>query len=178
MKPRRWMLTLLLCAACGSGAPAPNWQSIEVTVEVGRIVTAPPVETMSLTDAQAQLPFEFHLPTWLPDDFVLQDMVEAVLPTEDWPYGEVVVTWLDADDATLSLSATTTPDIDSGFIGGGQTENVTVNEQAATLTRLGLKTAPRQLTLAWEIEGVRYLLEVGGDVLTEAELLKVAESLQ
>lgn len=177
MKHSIWMLTLLLCAACVGSSPAPNWQSIEVTVAVGRMVTAPPMEMMPLADAQAQLPFEFNLPTWLPDGFILQDTAEAILPTEDWPYGEVSVTWFEADDAALTLRATTTPEIGSEFVGGGQTESVTVNAQAATLTRLGLKTAPRQLTLAWELDGVRYSLETGGEVLTEAELVKVAESI-
>ncbi len=175
---KRWMFSslLIVCAACSSTAP--NWQSIDVTVEVGRIVTAPPAEAMPLADAQAQLPFEFNLPAWLPDGFVPQDTVEAAVPNDNWPYGEVTVMWLNADDATLTLHATTAPDIDSEFIGAGETENATVNGQAATLTRLGLKTAPRQLALAWEVEGLRYILEVGGDVLTEEELLKVAESIQ
>lgn len=171
-----WMLILLFCAAC-DGSPAPNWQPIDVTVEVGRMMTAPPAETLLLAEAQAQLPFEFNLPTWLPEGFVLQDEVEAVLPTEDWSYGEVTVTWLTADDAALTLRATTVPETVSDLVGAGKTESATVNGQAATLTRLGVKTAPRQLVLAWEVEDVRYELEVGGEALTQEELIKVAESI-
>lgn len=172
-----WIVILLWCAACGSGQPAPNWQSIEVTVEIGGIVTAPPAEALPLAEAQAQLPFEFNLPEWLPAGFVLQDDVDAVLPTEDWPYGDITVTWLDAEDAALTLRATTTPQIDSEFVGGGQTEVVTLNGQPAALTRLGLQTAPRQLILAWEVDEVRYSLEVGGGVIAEADLVKIAESI-
>jgi hypothetical protein len=171
------MVFLFACAACGGNA-APNWQPIDVTVDVGGIVTEPPAEALPLAEAQTLLPFEFNLPGWLPEGFVLQDTVEAVLPTDDWPYGDITVTWLNADDVALTLRAATTPEVDREFVGAGETERVTVNGQPATLTRLGLKAAPRQLALAWEAEGVRYELEVSGEALTADELLRVAESIE
>jgi hypothetical protein len=55
---------------------------------------------------------------------------------------------------------------------------VRVNGQPATLTRLGLRDAPRRLLLIWNQNGVAYTLAAGGGVLSAEELIRMAESIQ
>ncbi len=177
MNRRIVLLPLLLCAASASASPSANWQSLEVTINVGQFVTPAPPEpvTLTLSEAPAQLPFALALPAWIPDGFVLHDAVEAVLPADDWPYASVTLTWQNGDEATLTLDLTNAPAAASA-LSAGHAEAVMVNGQPATLTQFGLKSAPRGFELKWKRDGVSYALSADGSVGAEV-LMQMAESV-
>jgi hypothetical protein len=172
---------LMLTSACAPQAAPLGWVPIEATLSVERLAIPTPAEeaeaiAMSLAEAQAQLPFVFGLPAWMPEGFTRQDEVEAVLPTHSSQYAAVTLTWLSADEDVITLRASVNARAGSQLAGAGTTEQVRVNGQPATLTRLGLKSAPRGLSLSWNQNGAAYALTTSGEALSVEELLRMAES--
>jgi len=178
------LLTLASVAnACAPQAAPSGWVPIEATLAVEHLAVPSPAEeaepvTMSLAEAQAQLPFAFGQPVWTPEGFALQDEVEVVLPAESSHYATVILTWQNEAEEMITLQASVNAEAGAQLSGAGTVEQAQVNGQPATLTRLGLKSAPRRLSLNWDQNGVTYTLAVGGGVLSAEELIKMAESLQ
>lgn len=178
------LLTLASVAnACAPQAAPSGWVPIEATLAVEHLAVPSPAEeaepvTMPLAEAQAQLPFAFGLPVWTPEGFALQDEVEVVLPAESSQYATVTLTWQNEAEEMITLQASVNAEAGVQLSGAGTVEQAQVNGQPATLTRLGLKSAPRRLSLNWDQNGVTYTLAVGGGVLSAEELIKMAESLQ
>jgi hypothetical protein len=173
---------LALTSACGTGAAPPGWEPIEATLSVEHLPLSTPAEdaepvSLPLADAPSQLPFAFGLPAWTPEGFVLQDEAEAVLPAESSQYASITLTWQKADEETITLQASVNAEASSQLAGAGTTEQVTVNGHPATLTRLGLKSAPRGLSLKWSQNGVSYTLTAEGHVLSAEEMVRMAESV-
>ena len=178
------LLTLASVAnACAPQAAPSGWVPIEATLAVEHLGVPSPAEeaepvTMPLAEAQAQLPFAFGRPVWTPEGFALQDEVEVVLPAESSHYATVILTWQNEAEEMITLQASVNAEAGAQLSGAGTVDQAQVNGQPATLTRLGLKNAPRRLSLSWDQNGVTYTLAVAGGVLSAEELIKMAESLQ
>jgi hypothetical protein len=104
--------------------------------------------------------------------------VEAVLPADSSSYASVLLTWQNAEAEMITLQASVNAGAGSQLTGVGTVEQVQVNGQPATLTRLGLKSAPRRLSLSWGQDGVMYTLTAEGGVLSAEALIGMAESMQ
>lgn len=172
-----------LASACAPQAAPSGWIPIEATLSVERLAIPPRAETaepvsMPLAEARAQLPFAFGRPAWTPEGFALRDEVEAVLPSDSSSYAAVRLTWQNADEEMITLQASVNAGAGPQLSGVGTVEQVQVRGQPATLTRLGLKSAPRGLSLSWSQNGVNYALTAEGGVLSAEELIRVAESIQ
>ncbi len=178
------VVLLILAGACApsSEPETPSgWVTLDATLSVENLPIRQPTDepvSMTLADAQTRLPFKFGIPAWMPESFVLQDEVEVVLPTDVSPYASVLLTWQNADEEVITLQASVNEQAASQLTGAGTTEQVQVNGQLATLTRLGLRDAPRRLLLIWNQNGVAYTLAAGGGVLSAEELIRMAESIQ
>lgn len=178
------LLTLASVAnACAPQAAPSGWVPIEAPLAVEHLAVPSPAEeaepvTMPLAEAQAQLPFAFGRPVWTPEGFALQDEVEVVLPAESSHYATVILTWQNEAEEMITLQASVNAEAGAQLSGAGTVDQAQVNGQPATLTRLGLKNAPRRLSLSWDQNGVTYTLAVAGGVLSAEELIKMAESLQ
>ncbi len=174
---------VMLASACAPQAAPSGWVPIEATLSVEHLAvptraeTAEPV-SIPLADARPHLPFAFELPAWTPEGFALQDEVEAVLPADSSSYASVLLTWQNAEEEMITLQASVNAGAGSQLTGVGTVEQVQVNGQPATLTRLGLKSAPRRLSLSWGHDGVTYTLTAEGGVLSAEELIGMAESIQ
>lgn len=173
---------LTLVSACAPGAAPPGWVPIEATLSVEHLAAPAPAEaaepiSMPLADARSQLPFAFGLPTWTPEGFTLRDEAEVVLPADSSRYAAITLTWQNAEEDVITLTASVNGEAGSGLAGAGTTEQVTLNGRPATLTRLGLKSAPRGLSLSWSQKGVVYVLTAEGGVLSAEALVQMAESI-
>jgi hypothetical protein len=174
---------LMLASACAPQAAPSGWVPIEATLSVEHLAALAPAEeaepvAMSLAEAQAQLPFAFGLPAWTPEGFALQDEVEALLPTDSSQYAAVTLSWQNADEELITLQASVNAGAAPQLSGAGTVEQALVNGQPATLTRLGLKSAPRGLSLSWSQNGVAYTLAAEGSVLAAEGLIRMAESMR
>lgn len=181
------MFALLFLNACGSGSPdqetQPGWVTIDATLSVDDLenlvdATAESVSltTMSLSEAQATLPFVFSLPTWTPEGFTLQDEVDVVLPTNSSAYSTAILTWRNANEDEITLQVSPT-DQTSSLTGSGSVEQIQVNGQPATLIRRGPKETPGRLSLRWEWNGLTYLLSGNEEVVSREKLVRMAETV-
>lgn len=183
MDTARLGLALGIVALAGACTPAETesggWITLEATLAVEKLAPtareapAAPV-ALTLADARASLPFAFALPGWAPEGFVLQEAVEVILPDEPGQYSAATLTWLNADDDVLTL--TVSQNGAARLAGAGTTEPALVNGQAATLTRAGLKSGPKRLTLSWTQNGVNYALAGDEGAVTVEALVRMAES--
>jgi hypothetical protein len=178
-----------LLAACSTAAPdTPDptddagWVELggdlEIDESVIERVTPAPVEpvAMSQAEAQAALPFEYALPAWAPEGFVLQDEVEVVQPASGLGYASVSLTWLNAGEAALQLQVAQADDDQPALGGAGSTEAVTVNGQPAALvtsSRFGVE----RLALTWPRDGLTYTLTAEAGTATPEDLRRMAESV-
>lgn len=180
----------VLLAACG----APNATEVSGTEEVsgwveledGLVldessfvkVTPVPVApvTMSRSEAQARLPFEFGVPAWAPEGFSLQDEVEVVQPADGLGYTSVSLTWLNPDEAILRLRVAQAGDDQLTLGAAGSTETLTVNGQPATLVH-SQQFGTERLALTWLRTDLTYTLSAEAGAATPAELQRMAESI-
>ncbi len=183
----RWCLLLILvgAAACGPAANVtPDFVVLEATIDVGSITLrdATPVavepDEVTLAEAAPRLPFAVSLPTAVPAGFTADELVEVVAPEvfEAGDYASLIVTWENADGATVRLHLTTVT-ADAPSVGSvGQGEAVLVKGLPATLLQTqGL--GPDRLSLSWRSGEVDYRLTAEGDALTGDDLLHMAESI-
>jgi hypothetical protein len=176
---------LSAAAGCAAGTPTPEWVVVDQDIDTDSIVissgaTQAPVvpDEVSLADAEARLPFAVALPSAMPAGFVQDELVEVVAPedAEADDYASLIVSWENADEATVRLQVSTTaagaPAV--GSVGSGQA--VTVKGQPATLQQTqGL--GPERVTLTWQTGGLDYRLTASGGALTGDDLLAMAESI-
>jgi hypothetical protein len=138
---------------------------------------------MSVAEAQQRI--AFGLPIWIPEGFRLHEDV-AVLESEKSLVA--YVRWENAEGVLFSLRAEQplSPDtIEAPLdVAEGSVEEVQVNGQPAALVRGAWNGDSRVWghsrirTLQWAHEGIRYSLSAGLDVMTEQDMLRLAESLQ
>jgi hypothetical protein len=190
-----WRLALVLglaalAAACG-GQTAPDgddggsgWVVLDDDIALDDIVVPggadEPVAPaqMSLSEAQAALPFAVALPAWVPPGFVLRDQVEVIAPetAADGDYASLILTWEDPDGAEVQLQVSTLAADQPSVGAAGLGQAVTVNGLPATLLETqGL--GPDRLTLSWTRTGLSYRLSATGGVLAADQLLQMAESI-
>ena len=184
-----WLLALCLAAcAAGSEQPTddPGWVELEeATLDEAALdqsvierVTPGPVEpvTMSHAEAQAALPFEYALPAWAPEGFVLEEVVEVILPAGGLGYTSAGFTWLNAAGSLLYLQIEQRDDDQPALGAAGSSQAVTVNGQPAVLLhtrRLGLE----RLSLTWTRGDLTYVLSAEAGVAAPEDLLRMAESV-
>jgi len=184
-----WLLVLCLTAcATGSQQPAddPGWVELEeATLDESALdravierVTPGPVEpvTMSHAEAQAALPFEYALPAWAPEGFVLEEEVKVILPAGGLGYTSAGFTWLNAAGSVLYLQIEQRDDDQPALGAAGSSQAVTVNGQPAVLLytrRLGLE----RLSLTWARGDLTYVLSAEAGVAAPEDLLRMAESV-
>jgi hypothetical protein len=179
---------LTACAAPNPTATSPTdaasegWQELDDSLVLDESafarVTPEPVEpvVMSQSEAQAQLPFEFALPAWVPAGFALQDEVEVVQPAGGPGYTSVSLSWLGADEAVLRLRVAQAADDQPALAAAGSTEALMVNGQPATLVhthRLGSE----RLALTWPRGELTYTLTAEAGAATPEDLRRMAESV-
>jgi hypothetical protein len=185
----RWLLALCL-TACASGSQPPTddpgWVELEeATLDEAALdrsvierVTPGPVEpvTMSHAEAQAALPFEYALPGWAPEGFVLDEGVEVILPAGGLGYTSAGFTWLDAAGSVLYLQIEQRDDDQPALGAAGSSQAVTVNGQPAVLLhtrRLGLE----RLSVTWTRGDLTYVLSAEAGVAAPEDLLRMADSV-
>lgn len=180
------LLSLLGAAACSADTPSTTeWVELDQDINVDSIVISSgatqaavtPVE-LSLAEAEARLPFAVALPGAVPAGFVAAALVEVVAPEAAQPgdYASLIVTWENADEASVQLQISTigagAPAV--GSVGSGTA--VTVQGRPATLQQTqGL--GPDRVTLTWERDELSYRLTAAGGALTGDDLLAMAESI-
>lgn len=134
-----------------------------------------PVDTTSLAEAQAQVPFTLTLPTWLPAGFIRRDEVGLasdrswVMLQWDHPSNKAITLLISRDDTPYPAAP-------------GSTEFVTVNGQTAALItggwdfETGAWDLARQVTLKWQPADLYYLLSARGSVPAD-DLMRMAGSI-
>lgn len=184
-----WLATCLTACASATGTePADDsgWVPLdEATLDEAALdqavierVTPGPVEpvTMSHAEAQAALPFEYALPAWAPEGFVLQEAVEVILPAGGLGYTSAGFAWLNDAQAALFLQIEQRDDDQPALGAAGSSQAVTVNGQAAVLVhtrRLGTE----RLSLTWTRGDLTYVLSAEAGAATPDDLLRMAESV-
>ncbi|MCC7360921.1 MAG: hypothetical protein IT317_15670 [Anaerolineales bacterium] len=180
------LLLLTACSAPAAGQPTAEWVELDTEIDADSIVirsaaTDVPVvaEDLSLSEAEARLPFAVALPAVVPAGFAQDDVVQVVAPEQGAApggYASVIVTWENPDGAEAQLTISTivadAPAV--GAVGSGTA--ATVKGLPATLQETqGL--GRDRVTLTWEMNGLAYRLSATGGALTGDDLLAMAESL-
>ncbi|MEK7326785.1 MAG: hypothetical protein AAB217_16195 [Chloroflexota bacterium] len=141
-----------------------------------------PEETMSLAEAQTALPFTLGLPTWVPQGFVQDEMVQLSQFSEH--YRPLTISWRKATagggEELIRLSLWQ-GDVD-WIVGPDSVDKVLVNGEPAGLTR-GVWNAntqqwdanSRNLTLTWTKSDVTYQLWAFS--VSVEDLIRMAESI-
>jgi hypothetical protein len=139
-------------------------------------VTIVPDERLSLARAQEKLPFEIHLPTWVPDGFIMAPSVRISYFGDKFTPAEI--TWNGEQGAGLMLMIGQPVD---WLVELDHLQEVQVNGEPAGLTGGGWDADSGQwtgddLTLTWKRGDVMYRLSSDG--LTVDELIRVAGSIE
>jgi hypothetical protein len=141
-------------------------------------VTLVPEEILSLTEAQARLPFEIHLPTWAPDGFTRGSAVR--ISYFGARYTPVVITWYGSDPQVGNIDLTIGQPVD-WLVETDDVQEVEVNGQPAAVVGgtwnadTGQWDRNTNLTLSWMKGDVMYqLMSPGAPV---EDLLRMAESI-
>jgi len=143
-------------------------------------------EQMTVEDARNLAPFQFSLPTHLPEGFAGTDIVGVSIPNE--VVAEVVrAQWHDEDGNLLELCIHAHKDIEpiQTIVGPDSLEVVQVNGSEAALVRGGWDNPSGEwryqdetITVIWVLGDVRYSLLSHGDRLSIDELITVAETVR
>ena len=145
-----------------------------------------PEETLSLPEAQAKVPFEFHLPEWIPDGYTIVSTVRvAYFPnfTTNSTTTLVYITWLKQHkaDGNIPIELMVGPAV-QWLVDLDHLQEVQINGQPAGLTTGGWdadsgewETAQHDLTLMWTLGDIMYQLHSPG--ATAEELIRMAESI-
>ena len=136
-------------------------------------------ELMSLEAARATVPFDFGIPTQIPDGWVMDELVRV----NDLGGGPFVqMEWTNPGHGSISLSARDDNGSASRLVSPDGFREVEVSGQRAVLLKGAWDHNSRQwrwleiTTLIWKMDGVEYSLSASGHDLSEADLITMAES--
>ncbi|HEX9925915.1 MAG TPA: hypothetical protein VGD99_24880 [Anaerolineae bacterium] len=139
---------------------------------------------MSLAEAQASVPFDLVLPTYLPAG--LRPDHEILVTPLETPI--VTIRWRDIKGGFVQLTAYSYNSANNPIqtlVGPDSSETVLVNGQEAILvsgawdqTSRSWRPDRRLMTLIWEVEDIQYRLLSFSDMVSSADLIAVAESVR
>lgn len=139
---------------------------------------------LSLTEAQATLPFAIAAPAYLPESLTGDSSTVSVL---EWDVPVVKMEWRHARGGVVQLSMQPAgPDnvLTETVVGPDSSQPVLVNGREAVVVQGGWNQASGDwghedevMTLIWQAEGVRYRLLAAGTDLPLNELISIAESI-
>jgi hypothetical protein len=143
-------------------------------------VTLVPQETLTLTEAQARLPYDIHLPTWVPDGFKISSVVRvAHFPGASAP--QVTITWYGSDPDVGHIDLTIFGQRIDWLVETDNVQEVEVNGQSAALVEGGWNVDTNQ----WNREAARMLNWMKGNEMYQLhtsgasaeDLIRMAESI-
>jgi len=145
-------------------------------------------ELMSLQAAQTTVPFDFGIPSQVPEDWIMDEQVRLT-DLGSGPFIEI--RWISSDDARIKMifSARSALQDDSSpsswLVGQDSFQEIEISGQPAVIVRGGWDHNSREwawsemMALIWTVNGVEYTLSTGGDFEgSEAQLVAIAESTQ
>ncbi len=142
-------------------------------------------ELMSLQAARTAVPFEFGIPSQVPDDWVMDEQVR-VTDLGGGPFVEI--RWIDPDDVGtgVNLSARSSLQDDGSpggwLVGPDSFREIEINGQPAVIVKGGWDhdgrewAWPEVITLIWTVDDVEYTLSTSDSEGSEARLMVMAES--
>jgi hypothetical protein len=141
-------------------------------------------EPMSLVDAQAAVPFNFALPTFLPAS--LTGSGDEVWVARS-PVTLVKMQWRDSQGGVVQLSAhaaSSENQLSQILVGPESSETILLNGREVVVVRGGWDKESRTwshqdqvITLIWTVNGVQYRLLSYSDAVSLTELKMMAESV-
>lgn len=144
-------------------------------------------EWMPLEDAQAVVPYDFGFPTAAPDGWAMDAQVGVGYP-EGIPVVEIQWTNLNhAGVIHLLIQPTHRPDDGTPLrtlVGTDSYQEIEINGVPAVFVKGGWDTDTREwlhpdvITILWRIGDVRYSLYTNDDSIPQADLVRMAESIQ
>lgn len=92
---------------------------------------------ISFAEAEAQLPFAIHLPTWVPEQFERLDKLMVALPQADTAFALAIVTWCDMESGEcLRLNMEHAPNgSNEWFVAAESLAELEINGSPAALVR-------------------------------------------
>ncbi len=149
----------------------------------GATIVAP--ELMSLQAARTAVPFDFSIPTLVPDGWVMDEQVRV----NDLGGGTFVeLVWTNSGRGNLTLSARSIAQADGSpantLVGMSDLREVEIGGQPAALVMGGWDHDSREwawpevMTLYWTSADTAYALSTVDPAVTEAELKAMAESAE
>lgn len=141
-------------------------------------------EPMSLDAARTAVPFDFALPAYLPDTLSRSSDEVRVAQT---PVALVKVEWRDRAGGVVQLTAhagSSANQLSQTLVGPESSEPIQINGREAVLVRGGWDKSSHTwshqgqvMTLIWTVNGVQYRLLAYSDLISLAELKRMAESI-
>jgi hypothetical protein len=161
--------------------PKPIWGDVSPTATEPIIVESTP---MSLAEAQAFVPFDFIIPTYLPDGLISGR--EVLVTRLETPL--VTIRWRDTEGGFVQLTAYPYNTEDSPIqtlIGPDSSQTVLINGQKAVAVAGAWNQTSRTwshdsqvITLIWEVDNIQYKLISFSQVAPLTELIAIAESVR
>lgn len=143
-------------------------------------------ELMSLQAARTAVPFDFGIPSQVPDDWVMDEQVK-VTDLGGGPFVEI--RWANSDEPKtwIEFSARSALQDDGSpsgrrLVGADSFREIEINGQPAVIVRgvwdhYSREWAwPEVITLIWTVEDVEYTLSTSDSEGSEARLVAIAES--
>lgn len=146
-------------------------------------VVALETEPMSLAEARAAMPFDFALPAYLPAGLTGDT---AQVQVAQSPLAMVKTVWRDAENGFVQLSVYPAgPENPQALVGPESSQTIQVNGQQALLVHGGWDGQSRTwsdqvgvITLFWTVRDARYRLLAYSKLVSPAELVAIAESIE
>lgn len=140
-------------------------------------ITIVPDKTLPLAEAQAKLPFEINLPTWVPEGFVMGPSVRVSYFSDQ--YTPATITWYGSDPANAMIELVVGQEV-SWLVDLDHVQEITINGQTAGLTGGGWDAdtgtwTGSDVTLTWLKGDTMYILRAPGAPVED--LIRMAESI-
>jgi len=143
-------------------------------------------ELMSLQAARTAVPFDFGIPSQVPDDWVMDEQVR-VTDLGGGPFVEIRWANSDEPETWIEFSARSALQDDGSpsgrrLVGADSFREIEINGQPAVIVRgvwdhYSREWAwPEVITLIWTVEDVEYTLSTSDSEGSEARLVTIAES--
>jgi hypothetical protein len=142
-------------------------------------------ELMSLEAARKAVPFDFGIPSQVPDGWIMDKQVSV----NDLGGGPIVeMVWNNSDDTGTGIffSARSAPQDDgspvSWLVGPNSFQEIRIGGRPAVIVRGGWDhdsqewAGPKVITLIWTVDEVEYTLSTSDSEGSEARLMAMAES--